>query len=264
MDHVKHFSSPDRAISLISGQYQAFEFERHYHLDYHFGLITQGQQQFVCAGERYYVGPGDVVVMPPDTLHDGRSTAQAGYQSHVFAIEPEWFDHFLHASSPSIGLGFKQVVLKDPRVFQCLSQTHYALRSGALSQLAKDCLPYESFSALVTRYGQTKPLENRCLGRVTLATLREFLQAHLADPVHLHQLAELCDLTPTQFQRHFKATVGMTPYAWFTRLRLEQALKLLKRNVSSTEVAHQVGFYDQAHFSKSFKQTYGLTPSQVR
>ncbi|MDW2334989.1 AraC family transcriptional regulator, partial [Vibrio sp. 1069] len=30
-----------------------------------------------------------------------------------------------------------------------------------------------------------------------------------------------------------------------------------------TEVAHQIGFYDQAHFSKAFKQTYGVSPSQV-
>ncbi|WP_417504907.1 AraC family ligand binding domain-containing protein [Marinomonas gallaica] len=264
MDSVQHFSSPDRAISLISGQYQSFEFERHYHLDYHFGLITKGQQQFVCAGERYHVGPGDVVVMPPDTLHDGRSMAHSSYHSHVFSIEPEWFDHFLSESNIRSGLGFKSIVLNDSNVFTLLRRTHLALRSGELSQLAQDCLPYESFSAVVSKYGQTKRLEERRIGRVTLEMLRDFLMAHLADSVHLHQLAELCQLTPTQFQRHFKASVGMTPYAWFTRLRLEQAMKLLKTNLSSTEVAHQVGFYDQAHFSKSFKHTFGLTPSQVR
>ncbi len=40
-------------------------------------------------------------------------------------------------------------------------------------------------------------------------------------------------------------------------------MKLLKAGISGTEVAHQVGFYDQAHFSKAFKATYGVKPSQI-
>jgi AraC-like DNA-binding protein len=86
---------------------------------------------------------------------------------------------------------------------------------------------------------------------------------NLDQPVRLEQLSQLCQLSPTQFQRHFKAKVGLTPYAWFSRLRMEQGMKLLKSGVSGTEVAHQVGFYDQAHFSKAFKATFGVPPSQI-
>ncbi|MCG6508044.1 helix-turn-helix transcriptional regulator, partial [Vibrio parahaemolyticus] len=71
------------------------------------------------------------------------------------------------------------------------------------------------------------------------------------------------NLTPTQLQRHFKARTGMTPYAWLTRLRLEQGMKLVKAGLPGTDVAHQVGFYDQAHFTKAFKHTYGVSPSAV-
>lgn len=95
-------------------------------------------------------------------------------------------------------------------------------------------------------------------------TLREFLLEQLDQPITLAQLAHLCDLSPSQFQRHFKATTGITPYAWLCRLRLEQAMKLLKEGYRGTEVAYQVGFYDQAHFSRAFKQTYGVVPSAIR
>lgn len=74
----------------------------------------------------------------------------------------------------------------------------------------------------------------------------------------------MCELTPSQFQRHFKASMGITPYAWLMRLRMEQALSLLLHGVNSINVAIQVGFYDQAHFVKAFKTTYGTTPSQVQ
>ncbi len=40
-------------------------------------------------------------------------------------------------------------------------------------------------------------------------------------------------------------------------------MKLLKTGTQGTEVAYQVGFYDQAHFSKAFKATFGLSPSLI-
>jgi AraC-like DNA-binding protein len=40
-------------------------------------------------------------------------------------------------------------------------------------------------------------------------------------------------------------------------------MKLLKSGVCGTEVAMQIGFYDQAHFSKAFKATYGVSPSKI-
>ncbi|MEK6212527.1 MAG: AraC family transcriptional regulator, partial [Vibrio fluvialis] len=101
------------------------------------------------------------------------------------------------------------------------------------------------------------------LGTQSLATLKEYLLANLDQAVRLEQLATLCNLTPTQLQRHFKARTGMTPYAWLTRLRLEQGMKLVKAGLPGTDVAHQVGFYDQAHFTKAFKHTYGVSPSAV-
>ncbi len=101
------------------------------------------------------------------------------------------------------------------------------------------------------------------LGNQSLGTLKDYLMANLDQAVRLDSLSELCQLSPTQFQRHFKAQTGMTPYAWFARLRLEQGMKLLQAGQCGTDVAHQIGFYDQAHFSKAFKQTYGVSPSQV-
>ncbi len=65
------------------------------------------------------------------------------------------------------------------------------------------------------------------------------------------------------FQRHFKNKMGMTPYAWLSRLRMEQGMRLIKSGVGGTEVAHQVGFYDQAHFSKAFKTAFGVSPSKI-
>ncbi|MFM2482145.1 AraC family transcriptional regulator [Celerinatantimonas sp. YJH-8] len=264
MDQINYYSTEDQSISLIEGQYQTFAFARHYHLDYHFGLITEGQQCFTHQGQKHCAPSGTLIIMPPDELHDGHPAQESGYQVRVFTVAPDWFSQQLHLHPDHELVGFSQSLIRDPELFQILVQTHQALAQNNICQLAKDCLPYEGFAPLIERYGSLKASSPYRLGKQTLNSLREFLMAHLDQPVHLQQLADLCQLSPSQFQRYFKATTQMTPYAWQTRLRLEQAMKLLKEQQSSTEVALQVGFYDQAHFCKAFKQTYGVTPSQIR
>ncbi|MCG3767059.1 AraC family transcriptional regulator [Vibrio cincinnatiensis] len=263
MDKVHYYSTPHQAISLIEADYKKFAFRRHYHLDFHIGLITGGQQKFAHRGEQHLVGPGEVVIMPPDELHDGRSLLDSGYQVRVFSVTPEWFSEYFELSSPENIIRFKHLIVSDSAIFSQLNHFHKVLTQTHLSQLAKDCLPYEGFNSLLSRYGVHKPQPMIPLGKQTIETLKAFLLAHLDQPIRLEQLAQLCQLSPTQFQRHFKAQMGITPYAWFSRLRLEQAMKLLQRGMCGTEVALQVGFYDQAHFTKAFKLTYGVSPSAI-
>ncbi|MFM2477576.1 helix-turn-helix domain-containing protein [Celerinatantimonas sp. MCCC 1A17872] len=263
MDKVHYQSTDEKGIGLIHGSYQQFAFERHYHLDYHIGLITAGEQRFLYRGEHHRIGPEELVIMQPDELHDGYAPHSYGYQVRVFSITPQWFDSHLNLAKPTI-LSFKQLIIKDRALFYRLIQAHLLMHDKTLSQLAKDCIPYEALSMLVEHYATIKERQAVQLGQQTLATLREFMLAHLDQPIHLHQLSNICQLSPVQFQRHFKAAMGITPYAWLLRLRLEQAMGLIKAKIPGTDVAQQVGFYDQAHFSKAFKRAYGVTPSQVR
>ena len=263
MDKVSYHTTPSQSISLIAADYKKFAFQRHYHLDFHIGLITHGQQKFQHNGASHNVGNGQIVIMPPDELHDGHALLDSGYQSRVFAIEPHWFSDLADLKQNGQIISFDRLIISDPVIFSQLVNLHCLLMRPDLSQLAKDCLPLEGFNQLFDRFGSLQRAPSIPLGNKSVDTLKEYLLANLAQPVRLEQLSELCNLSPTQFQRHFKAKMSMTPYAWLTRLRLEQSMKLLKSGACGTEVAHQVGYYDQAHFSKAFKLCYGISPSQI-
>lgn len=263
MDNVHYYSTDSAELSLIQAHYQEFAFQRHYHLDFHIGLITQGQQKFIHQGTRHHVGQGEIVIMPPDELHDGHSYLPKGYQVQVFTIQPQWLSDLADLKQNGQIISFNQLIISDPAVFLHLDNLHQSLRQKNVSQLAKDCLPFEGFSHLINRYGSFKPTTSTALGSQSITQLKDYLLANLDQAVRLEQLSELCQLSPTQFQRHFKQKMGITPYAWLTRLRMEQSIQLIKSGVCGTDVALQVGFYDQAHFSKAFKATYGVVPSRI-
>lgn len=64
-------------------------------------------------------------------------------------------------------------------------------------------------------------------------------------------------------QRHFLKTTGLT-YKFFTQVqRAQQALAMLKAGQSPVKVAHEAGFTDQAHMTKSLKTLLSLTPGQI-
>jgi AraC-like DNA-binding protein len=156
-----------------------------------------------------------------------------------------------------------QHCVHDKQLYQQLMALHELLYQQQSFQLAIESLPLEIFSLLLHRYSDIKQPQINLIGVRQLRELRDYLMANLADKIHLSDLAKLCQLSESQLLRQFKRKVGITPYAWLARLRLEQALQLLKAGATSTQVCYQVGFYDQAHFIKAFNHAYGLTPSQV-
>ena len=262
MDNVQYITTQDASLNLIQGDYDQFAFQRHYHLDYHIGLITDGGQKFVYKGAQHRVGKNELVIIPPDEMHDGQSLREGGYKVNVFCIAPDWFTNTFELSGVrSESLSFNNLVIQDTDIFAPLQQLHHRLKNPSISSLAKDCLPFEGFEPLVTRYTKARLSPINRIGNQPFKTLKDYMMENLDQPIRLSTLAELCQLSTIQLQRHFKAQIGMTPYAWLARLRLEQSMKLLQGGEAPLSVAMKVGFYDQAHFSKAFKKAYRVSPS---
>ena len=70
---------------------------------------------------------------------------------------------------------------------------------------------------------------------------------------------------PNYFHKIFKQTFKVTPTNYIILLRMNSALQLLKDNgVTIKEIAFELGFTDNAHFCKTFKKYYGITPGEYQ
>lgn len=81
----------------------------------------------------------------------------------------------------------------------------------------------------------------------------------------LEQFAQLANRSLSAFKRDFQATFNSTPGKWLLEKRLQYARSLLSMYSEKTisDVAFESGFETTAHFSRSFKQRFGVTPSSV-
>ena len=98
-----------------------------------------------------------------------------------------------------------------------------------------------------------------------LRQVTEYMHAHLGDEIGLQELAGLVGVSPSYFKRAFKNATGLPPHQWLILARCERAKFLLMESRSSlAEVALEVGFYDQAHFTRLFTQHIGVSPGLWR
>lgn len=94
---------------------------------------------------------------------------------------------------------------------------------------------------------------------------KEVIEAHIFSNLNTKQLALLTNLSVSTFKRKFKKYYADTPSNYMKSKKLDKATEmLLVSEFSIGEIAFNCGFTDQALFSKCFKESYGISPSQYR
>jgi AraC-like DNA-binding protein len=103
-------------------------------------------------------------------------------------------------------------------------------------------------------------LQRRLLQRVL-----DRMKADLATNLDLNTLAAESGYSRSHFLRTFRAFVGCSPHQCLTRMRVEKAKHILrKESASLIDIALDCGFSSHAHFSNTFRQIVGLAPSEYR
>ena len=99
----------------------------------------------------------------------------------------------------------------------------------------------------------------------TITGITRYLQEHLAEEISLSVLADEFHLNAQYISQLFKNEIGVNFLAYLTNIRMENAKKLLlSTSLSIAEVSAQSGYGDYRVFTKVFKKSEGITPSQYR
>jgi transcriptional regulator of acetoin/glycerol metabolism/AraC-like DNA-binding protein len=103
------------------------------------------------------------------------------------------------------------------------------------------------------------------LSPTAMRRVREYVDAHLGGSMDLATLAGVAGVSLHHFARGFKQSAGVTPHHYLTHKRVERAQNLLAQtDLSLSEIAYAVGFSDQSHLARHFRQMLGVTPGQFR
>ncbi len=107
---------------------------------------------------------------------------------------------------------------------------------------------------------KSESMEDRFLKKVMTV-----VESHIMDPSFgLEQFASAVGMSKIQLYRKLKALTQHTPNEFIRDIRLQRANQLLRNRTGNVaEVAYQVGFKNLSYFSKTFKEKFGKTPSEL-
>lgn len=98
-----------------------------------------------------------------------------------------------------------------------------------------------------------------------VSLIKEYVQNHYSEDISLNVIAQNLGYSPSYLTKVFNKIEGIAPSTYIKTYRMEIAKQLMNDpNATLNTIAPSVGYADPFHFSKSFKQVYGISPSDYR
>ncbi|MDO6777411.1 AraC family transcriptional regulator [Shewanella sp. 10N.286.52.C2] len=87
-----------------------------------------------------------------------------------------------------------------------------------------------------------------------------YIKQHLSEPLDINALCRQACMSRSKFFQQFKQHLGCTPMVYQQQSRLTQAATLIEQGQQITQVCYSLGYHSASHFSRLFKQFYGICP----
>lgn len=248
----------------------------HTHNYYEFYFLLEGDVSMQIKDNVYSLKFGDMVVIPPKTLHRLVIHDQTvSYRRFVFWISKDYCNNLINTSN-DYGYLMQYVQVNDTYVFhndqisfntvqsmilRLLEET-YSHRFGRDAQI---CLCVNELILYLNRmiherhYPKSKATDNSLYRNIIT-----YIEENVEDNLSLDHLAETFFVSKYHIAHVFKENVGLSIHRYITKKRLILCREALLGDMNITEIYQTFGFKDYSSFYRAFKKEYGISPKDFR
>lgn len=239
-------------------------YKPHSHPTYSIGAVDAGSSLFTgtagsgagTAAPAVRIAAGSLVLVPAGSLHACNPLPDAAWSYQMLHLDMQWLGAQRLAPMPE-----RVVVLDAPALYARFCDMNSLLFSDADRQ--------QKTAALLAFLAACDGAEGKAIAAPAPAPLPGKLTAVLhaieQEPLaSLEQLARQAGLSRYQLIRAFRAATGMTPHAYQLNLCVNRARAGLLAGEELADMACRLGFADQSHLQRVFKEHAGVTPGLYR
>lgn len=219
-------------------------------------VISGGHGSYVAAdGRSEPIDAGTVLVIPPGT-------------PHWYGTEPgrRWTEFFTVFSGPLFDTLAATGVLPDRIVYRPTPRPRPAALTAILGSAPRSAREAElQIMGLGRWLVDALPSPDVPAPTEAIAAAVDLLDADQQGRLSMPEVARRVGLDYDAFRRRFTAEIGQSPLHYRNHRRLQTAAGLLQMtNMTLGAIAHTLGFADEFHLSRRFRQTYGVPPTEYR
>lgn len=251
---------PIGGLELLQAAFGGRAYARHRHDTYAIGVTEFGVQTFDYRGKVENSLPGQVTVLHPDEMHDGRAGTSGGFGYRQVYVDPAAIADAVHAITghPTALPFVREPVASNPTLAGAVADAFV----WAPEPLALDALVLRLADGLLQAdpRGPAARISRR-VDHAALARGRAFLDSRRST-VHSPELEAVTGLSRYELARQFRLLYGTSPHRYALLRRLDFTRTQLRDGIPLVDLALSAGFADQAHFTRMFRSAYGLTPGR--
>jgi len=246
-------------VEVLSARWSEHEFPRHCHHTYVIEVVLAGRDEFLCGHRTLWAQPGDIVFLHPGEVHTGRSAGEVPLEYEALypssALMSRLAEEVGRPSPPT----FRRNVVRDPelavRLCEAMRRSQWPDGKQSIEEALRETIVRHAL--MIAADGvREQPLAVR--------QIKELVKADPSRNHRLEDLAEHCGFSPFHLVRMFKAAVGLPPHEYLHAYRAELAREMLRAGRSARAASDFLGYADQAHFTRKFRQIVGVNPGRFR
>lgn len=230
--------------------------------------IMKGEGQYIIAGRKYIVQPGNLIICNAGVLHGEMPFSKQTLQSYCCVLRG-----LALAGLPQNTLSPSN---RNPVIF--FSENRAAIEHILLALHQLNTLPdadqyvckmlSDALLNLVAAKLYKRQQPNALLHKNSeefIQTITQYLDEHFMEPLCLPELGARFHISHYYLSRIFKAETGLSPMKYVIYRKIGESQNLLMNtDLPIGTISEQLGFNDNCYFSSIFKKYIGLTPSQYR
>lgn len=235
----------------------------HVHDYYSIGVVDRGEAEIQCRGESYQAGPGSVILISPYEAHSEACVSSDGWSLRAIHPAPATMRRLLglDGSGPLDHLRFISPVVRDnalaDKLDRMFRQSPQASDGSVDEQTAQGVREALKQQLCMTSHGG-RLLRSQRAAEVARARIRDSRRKMTS----LAELSAITGMSRYHLSRAFRDATGLPPYAYFEQVRIARAKVLMRRGHELSAVAMALGFSDQSHFHRQFKEVSATTPGR--
>ncbi|GHV79603.1 transcriptional regulator [Spirochaetia bacterium] len=221
--------------------------------------ITAGRGILEVENTAYTLRPGSVFILHPMMKHRYKPVFEIGWHEYWVGFQGEYFTRLMERGVLSRERIFFEAGLHDFMISAFNQIIEEVKTQRPLFQLKACSLIVSLLAEILTR--ERRKDQPNSYQKIVEKT-KYLMETNIFSAINLSDIAEQIGVSTSRLNEIFKTYTSMTPYQYFIHIKILKAESLLEqKDASVKEVAYNLGFEDQYHFSRLFKSKTGIAPS---
>ncbi len=227
-------------IEIFEGELSRHQYPWHFHNSYTFIIVEKGSVFYELKDSSIQIGEAEILIIEPFKVHRNIITQTTVYKA--FFIPQEYFER------EEKNMVMTQKV-NDPKAVDRIK--------NLLNKIDQNYCRRE-LEELIIEIGES--IDQPHSAQLSEKPKNLYVIPELKHDLTIEELAKEANLSKFHFQRKFKKECGLTIGQLKQQEKTSKAKILLENGKLSTDVAYELGFFDQSHFIKYFKKMWAITP----